>query len=213
MSSVKNIIENTHYQTFDFLGGSRKDSLSGEKYKMSRLDDYDINGKNILDVGCNAGYFLFRLTPKNPNILVGIDLGENFINTANELNKEYFKSDKLRFIFGDFFSFNFEEKFDLIFCFSTFHYFGDKQKDFFDKCFDLLNDKGILLVEIEEYPENKIPEINNTPRPADKKKYNYPNELKIREFISEKFNILDKYISTKQGGSLYDRQFYKLKKI
>ena len=213
MNEVKKIIESSHYQTFDFLGDRKRDSDSGKKYELSKLDEYNLNEKSCLDIGCNAGYFLFRLIDKNPKTLVGIDLGQKFIDIANNLNNDYFKCNIIKFICGDFFSYNFETRFDLIICFSTFHYFDDKQKDFTDQCFILLNVKGTLLLEVEEFPENLTSKICNNPRPADGRNYNYPNELKMKEFVSGKFNIGDKYISTKQEGSLYDRYFYRLEKI
>jgi SAM-dependent methyltransferase len=213
--NISEILEKSDYQTFDFLGDRKKGSNSGKKYELSKLEEFDLYGKTCLDVGCNAGYFLFRFLGRDPKILIGIDLGKRFIDIANELNREHFKSDILTFICGDFFSFDFKEKFDLIICFSTFHYLVGKQKDFLDGCFNLLNVEGILLLEVEEYPKNDVPDINHDPRPYDKDKIrlDYPNNLKMREFVSGKFDILDRYISVKQTGELYGRYFYKLQKI
>jgi hypothetical protein len=87
-----------------------------------------------------------------------------------------------------------------------------QQQELVDKCFDLLNDGGILLLEVEEYTKNDIPEVNHDPRPYDpaKLKLDYPNELMVKEYISDKFIILDKYLSAVQGGSVYVRYFYRL---
>jgi len=212
---LSKILEKSGYQTFDFLDGQRKGSNSGKKYELSKLEEYDIEGKTCLDVGCNAGYFLFRLLAKNPKSLFGIDLGGNWIEVANELNKEYFKSDRVEFVSGDFFSFHFPQKFDLILCISTFHYLVNQQQELVDKCFDLLNDQGILLLEIEEYPVNNVAEVNHDPRPYDpaKLELDYPNNLKIHEYMQGKFVILDRYSSVEQGGSVYDRYFYKLRRM
>ena len=96
--SIREIAERSYYQNFDILGAGRGSSNSGEKYKLSKLDNHTIEDKSCLDIGCNAGYFLFRLLDKQPKKLIGIDLGPNFIEIANELNKEHFKSDKVEFI-------------------------------------------------------------------------------------------------------------------
>jgi len=210
---MQEILEKSHYQTFDFLEGDRKDSNSGEKYRLSKLDAFDLNNLSCLDVGCNAGYFLFRMLQKNPRRLVGIDIGEKFIDVANTLNREVFGSNIITFICRDFFRYYFGEKFDMVICFSSFHYFGDNQEVFFELCYGLMNKQGILLLEVEEYPFNDISIVNRDVRPADKKKYHYPNNLKLREYILGKFNIIDRYISIKQGGSLYDRYFYVLQKV
>ena len=209
---LSEILSRSGYQAFDFLGSGPKGSRSGEKYQLSKLDQFEIEGKDCLDVGCNAGYFLFRLLDKNPNFLFGIDLGENWIKVANELNEFHFKSDKVKFVTGDFFTYSFDRKFDLILCVSTFHYMVGQQQELVDRCFDLLNDGGILLLEVEEYTKNDIPEVNHDPRPYDpaKLKLDYPNELMVKEYISDKFIISDKYLSAVQGGSVYVRYFYRL---
>lgn len=100
--SISEILEKSNYQSFDFLGGRKRGSNSSKKYELSKLEEFDLYGKACLDVGCNAGYFLFRFLNKNPEALVGIDLGERFINIANELNEEHFKSHIITFIYGDF---------------------------------------------------------------------------------------------------------------
>jgi len=209
---LQEILKDSHYQTFDF-DSTKRDSRSKIKYDLSRLDSFDIKGKNILDVGCNAGYFLFKLQGKQPDKLIGIDLGEKFIRIANELNEEYFCHNNIQFIFGDFFTYKFELKFDLIICFSTFHYFGERQVVFFSRCREMMNEDAILLLEVEEYPINEKPIIDTTARSADKKQYHYPNELMMKEFVKGGFIIEDKYASVKQGGSLYARCFYKLRKV
>ena len=125
--TVRKELEKSHYQTFDFLEENKKDSDSGEKYRLSKLGAFDLNNLSCLDIGCNAGYFLFRLLQKKPRRLVGIDLGEKFIDVANTLNREVFKSNIISFVCRDFFRYYFGEKFDMILCFSSFHYFGDNQ--------------------------------------------------------------------------------------
>jgi SAM-dependent methyltransferase len=210
---LKEVMKESHYQTFDCIGEGRRDSDSGKKYELSRLGAYYLQDANVLDIGCNSGYFLYRLLDKDPALLVGIDLGEKFIKVANILNQEHFKSNVVQFIFGDFFTYYFEDMFDFVICFSTFHYF-DNQDVFFVRCHELMKDRAILILEVEEYPyENDISIINRDERPADKKRYYYPNRTKMEELVSGKFNILDRYISVKQGGSLYDRWFYKLQKV
>jgi len=210
---MNSILEKSFYQSFDFIDNKIKASNSGEKYKSSRLEGFELLGQKVLDVGCNAGYFLFRLLDKNPSKMLGVDAGENFIFIANEINKKYFNSPIIQFIKGDFFEINFTEKFDLIICFSTFHYFLDNQNRFLKDCYFLLNSKGILLLEMEEYPDSNIfPHVNKAIRPADGKSYHYPNQAMLEAWIKNLFTIEDRYISTKQGGSLYDRYFYKLRK-
>lgn len=186
MNNIEEILKLSHYQTFDLLNGDKRDSDSNGKYNCSKLANFDLTGKDILDIGCNAGYFLFRLLDKNPNSLIGIELGEKFVQILNDLNSNIYKSSIIKAILGDFFEHTFTQKFDLIICFSTFHYFKDNQL-FFDKCFDLLKEGGTLLLEVEEYPEGI---------------------LNLQEYYGGKYILKNKYKSVKQ--IVHERWFYEL---
>lgn len=212
---LKSFLAHSNYQTFDFLGEGMKASNSAEKYDLSRLTTFDLENKNVLDVGCNAGYFMFKLLGKNPNWIMGIDVHRPFIDIARRINEECFQSNRLDFHVGDFFQYKFslDKMFDLIYCFSTFHYFYEQQQLFIDKCYELLNKDGILLVEIEENPDQGEAKIFSPPRPADGKSYFYPNPAMVKEWTKGIFKIVDKYVSVKQNGSVYERQFYVFQKL
>jgi SAM-dependent methyltransferase len=212
---LKSFLAHSNYQTFDFLGEGMKASNSAEKYDLSRLTTFDLEGKNILDVGCNAGYFMFKLLGKNPNWIMGIDAHRPYIDIARRINEECFQSNQLDFHVGDFFQYKFPsgKMFDLIYCFSTFHYFYEDQKPFIDKCHDLLNKDGVLLVEIEESPDQGEAKIFSPPRPADNKCLFYPNQAMVREWAKEKYIIKDRRKSIKQAGSMYERWFYEMCRI
>ena len=210
------ILEKSHYQTFDFLDDTKRDSNSTLKFKLSNLDSYDLTDKIILDIGCNAGYFLFRLLNKNPKKMIGVDLSEKFIEIANALNIEHFKSDRITFIQNDILKIDSFIDFDFIICFSTFHYFIDSQKYFIDKVYDMLKKDSIFLLEIEEYPTNNSAAIYKKVRPAQIKQnifLDYPNQKQLDLWFENKFKVLSKKESVFQAGSLYPRYFYELKKI
>jgi len=209
-TDIVQILAKSHYQTFDLIEGDKRDSNSILKYELSHLDSYDLAGKSILDVGCNAGYFLFKLRNKGASKLIGIEIGEKFITIANDLNREVFKSPSIKFILGDFLTYQFNDKFDLIICFSTFHYFGYNQPIFFDHCYWLLNEGGKLLLEVEELPFNDEPRIDIDSRDPNRI---YPNALKMTQYMKGRFNILNKYPSVHQKGSVYERWFYGLEKV
>jgi len=209
-TSIPEILKKSHYQTFDLIEEDKRDSDSEKKFELSRLSSYDLEGKTCLDIGSNAGYFLFKLIDKKPKLLVGIELGQKFVQISNDLNREVYRSPIVKFILGDFFTQEFDIRFDFIICFSTYHYFGDNQKIFFNKCYDTMSDDGILLLEMEEYPLNDSPAVDVDKRDPNRR---YPNSLKLQEFIEGKFTISDKYISVKQKGSVHDRWFYELKKL
>ena len=207
--AIVNILKPSHYQTFDLIKGDRRDSDSASKYALSQLDFFDLRGKSILDIGSNAGYFLFKLAPKGPSKMVGIEIGQKFVQISNDLNAHHYKVPNLEFILGDFFTHSFDETFDFIICFSTFHYFGYKQAEFFTKCHSILNDKGTLLVEIEEMPRNDRPAFEVDPRDPNRI---YPNEKQIALYTKGAFKLLNQYMSVRQKGSVYDRWFYEFVK-
>lgn len=209
-TSVAKILKDSHYQTFDLIEGDKRDSDSKKRFELSRLSSYNLEGKTCLDIGSNAGYFLFKLINKKPKLLIGIDSGQKFVQISNDLNQEVYQSPIIKFILGDFFTQEFDTKFDFVVCFSTYHYFGDNQEVFFDKCYKIMNDDSTLLLEIEEYPLNDSPAVDVDERDPDRR---YPNNLKLQEYIRGKFIILDKYISVNQRGSVHDRWFYKLGRL
>ena len=117
-TSIANILEESFYQTFDLIEGDKRNSDSKKKFELSRLSSYDLKGKTCLDIGSNAGYFLFKLVNKNPKSLVGIESGQKFVKIANDLNQEVYRSSIVKFVLGDFFTQEFDIKFDFIICFS-----------------------------------------------------------------------------------------------
>jgi SAM-dependent methyltransferase len=212
---MSNILDLSTYQSFDFLGDKLKASNTIEKYNKSKIEDIDLNNKKCLDIGCNAGYFCFRMLKNGASSVVGIDASQQFINVANDINKEYFKNTNVSFKCVNFFDYETEDKFDFIICFSTFHYFFDKQELFIKKSHKLLNDNGIILVEVEEHPSDED-KIFKCVRPADMNSgalWCYPTRSKMYSMVSPYFNILHTpYESVFQPGSLYKRSFYHMKK-
>jgi SAM-dependent methyltransferase len=206
-----NILTKSNYQSFDFLGDCKKDSSSCAKYECAKLDDISLENKIVLDIGCNAGYFIYRLLNKNPEKVIGLDNSGHYCSIAYEINKTYFDSNKVLIINDSLFNIN--ERVHFILCTSTLHYFVDQQQNFFDKCFDLLYDNGHLLVEVEEYDHNEMPEIIKKSRNNSLSFLDYPNEKMVLEMIKNKFIIQDKFKSVFQPGQFFDRYFYSLRRL
>ena len=106
-----------YLQLFKKHGVSPK-SLGWDKGKQflrfDQLTKYNaFEGCSFFDVGCGFGDFATYLKRKSgwEGIkYLGIDLIDEFIETAKDLHKE----DNFRFIIGDFLQTNFEEKFDYV---------------------------------------------------------------------------------------------------
>ena len=201
---IKNKITYQSFEQFDH----RTASNSLEKFNCCKYPT--INNCKILDIGCNSGYFCFKLSNNINNKVIGIDSNKDFIESAIRLNKAIFKKKNLQFFENNFFEFE-EKEFDLIFCLSIFHYFSlQNKKEFFDIIYSKLNNNGLLIIEIEENSENVL--MKEIERPAGGI-FTYPNQQWIENTVSKKFIIEKKNKSVFQPGSIYNRYIYHLRKI
>ena len=57
------------------LFGIEIDAEWRSDHKWERILPYidDLKGKTVLDIGCNNGYFLFKMAPQQPKLAIGID--------------------------------------------------------------------------------------------------------------------------------------------
>lgn len=204
-----NLLANKGYQSFL----NNNDSDSKKKFINSRIENFVKPTFNILDVGCNYGYFTFELSRLSNGTVVGLDNSINSISNACLINRHIYKFDHLKFICEDFFNFNYKKlSMDFIICISTFHYFGIKQREFFEICHKILKEKCILLVEIEieKSTENKYEDVY---RKMDSNTVRFISEKYLLELIENLFSIQKIYKSVFQKGSCHERYFYYLEKI
>tara|TARA_B100000886_G_C20400296_1_gene482246 strand:- start:898 stop:1590 length:693 start_codon:yes stop_codon:yes gene_type:complete len=153
--AYKNTIPHSdHYDYGEgyFYQSLEKINLSGLRSSKDRLENYNIDSfiidANILDIGCNSGFLIFQLNEIYSKI-VGIDHNKALIEMG-DMTKDYLSKDKISLIHGDFMKYNFKQKFDVIFSFAN-HTTYDKgikdAKKYFQKCTDLLQKRGFLVVE------------------------------------------------------------------
>ena len=96
---------------------------SNIKYNLLR-PHFDLKDKKVADIGCNNGYYLFRMQEDSPRKLVGFDPSAlyktqfDFINyfAKTEIVYELLGVEHLPF---------YEEKFDLIFCLGVLYHRSD----------------------------------------------------------------------------------------
>lgn len=65
-----------------------------------RLDVIDVEGKTVVDLGCNNGYFCFRLIQKGAKYCIGIDSDSKVLKAANIIQR-YNEITKVRFYVSD----------------------------------------------------------------------------------------------------------------
>lgn len=117
----------------------------------------NLKDKTILDIGCNNGYFMFRMAEHAPKSVVGIDPSaiyrfqfQAIQNSIQAKNISFFPIG-----FEDIQSLN--QTFDIIFCMGILYHHPDPS-DILKRCLSVLNPGGTLVIEtlILDKPGNHI---------------------------------------------------------
>ena len=129
----------------DFSGdGSSKSHLKLAALRLHELANAKeacepLDGKSVLDLGCNEGFFCIEAIRQGAKRVVGIDSDSKFIMRARKRCVE------AEFIEGSWWEIP-DEKFDVILFLSSVHYEAN-QKAFFKKIRSHLNVGGTLILE------------------------------------------------------------------
>lgn len=127
------------------ISGRYKVNFGTEKFIFNDIKKKLAVKKNIslLDIGCGCGLlsnFLIKFYLKNRLLIYLCDISEVILNLKKKFKKN------INFIPSEFLKYNFKNnKFDRILIYSVIHY-SNNPKNFLKKAFDLLNNKGIILV-------------------------------------------------------------------
>lgn len=93
------------------------------KYNLLRKH-FDLRDKKVADIGCNNGYYLFRMQEDSPRSLVGFDPSPLYKTQFDFIN-HFVKSDIVYELLGVEHLEFYEEKFDLIFCLGVLYHRSD----------------------------------------------------------------------------------------
>ncbi len=93
------------------------------KYDLLR-PYFDLKGKRVADIGCNNGYYLFRMQEDDPALLVGFDPSALY-KTQFDLIDRFAKTKIVYELFGVEHLPFYEEKFDTIFCLGVLYHRSD----------------------------------------------------------------------------------------
>ncbi|EJF07807.1 Protein of unknown function (DUF1698) [Thiovulum sp. ES] len=96
---------------------------SGIKYSI--LEPHlEISGKSVADIGCNNGYYMFRMLEKNPKKIVGFDPAPIFKTQFDFVN--HFVGSKIEYeLLGVEHLSIYENKFDVILCLGVLYHRSD----------------------------------------------------------------------------------------
>ncbi len=96
---------------------------SNIKYNLLRKH-FNLKDKRVADIGCNNGYYLFRMQEDKPKSLVGFDPSPLY-KTQFDFVNHFVKSDIVYELLGVEHLEYYEEKFDTIFCLGVLYHRSD----------------------------------------------------------------------------------------
>lgn len=96
---------------------------SNIKYNLLRKH-FNLKDKRVADIGCNNGYYLFRMQEDAPKLLVGFDPSPLFKTQFDFIN-HFVKSDIVYELLGVEHLEFYEDKFDTIFCLGVLYHRSD----------------------------------------------------------------------------------------
>jgi len=146
------------------------DSEWQSQIKYNLLKKYfNLKDKRVADIGCNNGYYMFRMLNDKPKKLVGFDPSPLFRTQFDFIN-HFIKSDIVYELLGVEHLGLYEEKFDTIFCLGVLYHRSDpiatlkslkkgldKKGELFLDTFIIDGDDDIALTPKDRY--SKIPNI------------------------------------------------------
>ena len=118
---------------------------------INRTTDVMKDDFKFLDLGCGNGWVVREISKKYLcKSSVGVDGAKTMIKKAKELS-----SSNEKFIHADIQTWTTKDKFDIIFSMETFYYFKNPTKIINSIYNNSLNSKGIFIIGIDHYLENK----------------------------------------------------------
>jgi len=93
------------------------------KYNLLR-PHFNLKDKRVADIGCNNGYYMFRMLEDNPKLLVGFDPSPLYMTQFDFIN-HFIKSEIVYELLGVEHLEFYEEKFDTIFCLGVLYHRSD----------------------------------------------------------------------------------------
>lgn len=119
---------------------------SDQKWERLKKHLGPLQGRKILDVGCNNGYYLYLMAKQNPRFVLGIDPVIPYYSQFQFIS-EFHKPENIEFgLFGLEELCHFEKVFDAIFCMGILYHHPDPI-GILRNIFQALRPGGLLIVE------------------------------------------------------------------
>lgn len=190
------------------LFGTEIESEWRSDYKWNRLKDAlpDLEEKTILDIGCNNGYFMFRMLEQNPTAVLGID-PVIYVKSQFDMINHFVKAQNMRVeMFGVEHITAFEHSFDVIFSMGILYHHRSPLQQLFDMRM-ALRPGGTLVLETIGIPGDEEVAITPDENYAGMKNiWLLPTLPMLIKWLERNKFIDIKVISTEWGGTSEQRK-------
>ena len=134
----------TFYQSFEDEG------IKGQRPTTERFQTYELKKylkpeMNVLDIGCNCGFFSLYAS-RFVKTIDGVEFNPSLVKIAN-ISKLLLKIENATFTQGDFNKVRLEKKYDFIFSFAVHYWIGQDITQYAQTLWNLLNNNGYILFE------------------------------------------------------------------
>ncbi len=148
----ENIVKRLKKQGIDIRNVSRSNiadidefHIRGAEVSKELASQYDLQGLKVLDIGCGLGGPCRMLAEDFNCQVVGIDVSEEFIRTAQKLSELVGLSGKTKFVHGDALALPFADgSFDVVWTQHTQMNIKNKRK-FYAEIYRVLNHAGVFV--------------------------------------------------------------------
>ena len=178
------------YQSFEEIGipGQRP---TAERYQTYKLDEHLLPGDEVLDIGCNCGFFTLKIAEKVKSAC-GIEITQALVDIA-QVTQVYLGRKNATFMHGNFNPMTLDQKFDFICSFAVHHWLGADMHKYGQRLHQLLNPGGRILIESQN--------VHNQDQDWDHK---------LSQFMKAGFHQIDS--GTLKDDEVIERRFSVLRK-
>lgn len=144
------------YQSLPLLDieGDRPSDIRIDTYKLEQL----LEGKNVIDVGCNTGFLDMTLSAVVSSIC-GIEYNQSLVDIANVVLGYFRKQDQLDNVTvqqADFLEFQATQKYDVVLFFAVHGWLDCSAKEGVERICDLLMDDGMVVFESQDLEKGDL---------------------------------------------------------
>lgn len=157
-------------------------STSFNKLKKLGIPD-NLEGKTVLDIGCNEGFFCFECERRKAKKVIGIDKKSVFFERALARKREFKSNVDFKQMDWDKIN-SLNEKFDLVLFLAAFHYVKGNQAQLLKDICENMNFGGRLILELGLSESNKDTFFIEKKEPKPDAGFcEYPNKFTIEKLL------------------------------